>query len=82
MFGKDFLALTVPCIAGDSQDDRRCVFSVLNTERHSGCKGVRLFKIASNSAGMDDYWDRGVFGIFLHYDRLVIELLWVRIMVS
>jgi len=55
-------------------------FSVIAFTSTAGCKGVRFFKVKSDSAGMDDYFDRSLFGVCSHYGSICVELFFIRIL--
>lgn len=58
------------------------VFAMISINSRPACTGIRFLKIAADCGNFDDYWDRSLFGMCRHYDTIIIEILYIRIMLG
>lgn len=66
----------------EPDETQRIAFALLSLDFWGVSFGVRLFRVYADNWDIDDFFDRALIGINLNHGRIIIDLLFMRLMVN
>lgn len=61
---------------------QRIAFSLLSIDFWGVSGGIRVFRVYTPDFDIDDFFDRSLLGININHGRLIIEILFMRLMIG
>lgn len=61
---------------------QRIAFSLLSIDFWGVSFGIRVFRVYTPDFDIDDFFDRSLLGVNINHGRLIIEILFMRLMIG